>query len=53
MNDTIPGGFFVDGTHVKYGLPMATSITMLAWALLEFPDSFTQAQRGDMVNNIK
>jgi hypothetical protein len=30
------GGYYDAGDHVKFGLPMAYSVTMLAWGAIEF-----------------
>lgn len=30
------GGYYDAGDHVKFGLPMAFSVTMLSWGVLEF-----------------
>ncbi|PNX73801.1 endoglucanase 5-like protein [Trifolium pratense] len=30
------GGYYDAGDHVKFGLPMAFSVTMLAWGAIEF-----------------
>ncbi|KAL8100565.1 endoglucanase 5-like [Apium graveolens] len=30
------GGYYDAGDHVKFGLPMAYSVTMLAWGVIEF-----------------
>lgn len=31
------GGYYVGGGNVKFGLPTAFSMTMLAWSLVEYP----------------
>jgi hypothetical protein len=38
----LSGGWFDAGDHVKFGLPMAYSATMLAWSLAEFPNAYAQ-----------
>lgn len=30
------GGYYDAGDHVKFGLPMAFTITMLAWSAIEY-----------------
>jgi hypothetical protein len=30
------GGYYDAGDHVKFGLPMAFTVTMLSWTLLEY-----------------
>ncbi len=50
----LTGGWFDAGDHVKFGLPMAASATMLAWGVIENPAAYTQS--GQMVhikNNLR
>ncbi|XLR56008.1 hypothetical protein S83_006680 [Arachis hypogaea] len=35
------GGYYDAGDHVKFGLPMAYSVTMLAWGAIEFRKEIT------------
>ncbi|BAT91095.1 hypothetical protein VIGAN_06240200 [Vigna angularis var. angularis] len=35
------GGYYDAGDHVKFGLPMAYSVTMLAWGAIEFSKEIT------------
>ncbi|KAM0832233.1 hypothetical protein ACQ4PT_065021 [Festuca glaucescens] len=37
------GGYYDAGDHVKFGLPMAFTITMLAWGAIEFGDDVRAA----------
>jgi hypothetical protein len=37
------GGFWDAGDHVKFGLPMAGSMTLLAWGLVEYRDAYEQS----------
>ncbi|KAM0896694.1 hypothetical protein ACQ4PT_023021 [Festuca glaucescens] len=37
------GGYYDAGDHVKFGLPMAFTVTMLAWGALEFGDDVEAA----------
>ncbi|MEO8605581.1 MAG: glycoside hydrolase family 9 protein [bacterium] len=39
----LSGGWFDAGDHVKFGLPMAYSATMLAWSLADFPSAYDSA----------
>ena len=39
----LSGGWFDAGDHVKFGLPMAYSATMLGWSIDEFPSAYQQA----------
>ena len=32
------GGYYDAGDHVKFGLPMAFTVTMLSWGAIEFAD---------------
>lgn len=35
------GGYYDAGDHVKFGLPMAFTITMLSWSVIEFKEQIT------------
>ncbi|XP_044502684.1 endoglucanase 11-like [Mangifera indica] len=37
------GGYYDAGDHVKFGLPMAFTVTMLSWSVIEFRDQITEA----------
>lgn len=37
------GGYYDAGDHVKFGLPMAFTITMLSWSAIEFGDEIEEA----------
>uniref|UniRef100_A0A0E0L9Y5 Endoglucanase n=1 Tax=Oryza punctata TaxID=4537 RepID=A0A0E0L9Y5_ORYPU len=37
------GGYYDAGDHVKFGLPMAFTVTMLSWSLLEYGDDVAAA----------
>ncbi|KAL9669787.1 hypothetical protein QQ045_007336 [Rhodiola kirilowii] len=37
------GGYYDAGDHVKFGLPMAFTITMLSWSVIEFEDQIASA----------
>ncbi|KAK6926466.1 Glycoside hydrolase family 9 [Dillenia turbinata] len=39
VNVNLVGGYYDAGDNVKFGFPMAYSITMLSWAAVEFGDS--------------
>ena len=34
------GGYFVDHDFVKFGFPMASSMTLLAWSVIEFKNAY-------------
>ena len=36
----LTGGWYDAGDHVKFGLPMAASATMLAWGAIEYRDAY-------------
>ena len=40
-------GYFDAGDHVKYGLPMASTMTMLAWGVPEFGDAYKKIGQLD------
>jgi endoglucanase len=44
----LTGGYYDAGDHVKFGLPMAYSLTTLAWGAISYPDAF--CQNGEMEN---
>ncbi|XP_065875645.1 endoglucanase 11 [Euphorbia lathyris] len=37
------GGYYDAGDHVKFGLPMAFTVTMLSWGVIEFRDQIGRA----------
>ncbi|KAJ0112026.1 hypothetical protein Patl1_01952 [Pistacia atlantica] len=37
------GGYYDAGDHVKFGLPMAFTVTMLSWSVIEFRDQIAEA----------
>ena len=37
------GGYYDAGDHVKFGLPMAFTVTMLSWSVIEFRDQIANA----------
>uniref|UniRef100_A0ACD5Z4A7 Uncharacterized protein n=1 Tax=Avena sativa TaxID=4498 RepID=A0ACD5Z4A7_AVESA len=37
------GGYYDAGDHVKFGLPMAFTVTMLSWSLVEYGDDVAAA----------
>eukprot|EP00878_Enallax_costatus_P018168 GHUV01019116.1.p1 GENE.GHUV01019116.1~~GHUV01019116.1.p1 ORF type:complete len:324 (+),score=74.13 GHUV01019116.1:1555-2526(+) len=42
-NETMTGGYYVGSDYVKYSMPIATTMTMMAWSMLEFPKGFAAA----------
>ncbi|KAK1380490.1 Endoglucanase [Heracleum sosnowskyi] len=50
----LAGGYYDAGDHVKFGLPMAFSVTMLSWGVIEFRREITgQDQMGNTLAAIK
>ncbi|KAI3812332.1 hypothetical protein L1987_17039 [Smallanthus sonchifolius] len=48
------GGYYDAGDHVKFGLPMAYSVTMLSWGAIEYGRSMMDLnQMGHVLNAIK
>ena len=43
----LTGGWYDAGDHVKFGFPMAASVTVLAWGLDAFWDAYDQAGQLD------
>src|SRR6266498_5971394 len=39
----LTGGFYDAGDHVKFGLPFAASMTMLAWGAIENKQAYTSS----------
>ncbi|XP_070571477.1 endoglucanase E-4-like [Ptychodera flava] len=52
--EDLTGGYYDAGDHVKFGLPMAFTSTVLAWGLIEFKDAYEAAgQLSYMYETIK
>ncbi|MEN1988380.1 glycoside hydrolase family 9 protein [Paenibacillus hubeiensis] len=50
----LTGGWYDAGDHVKFGLPMAYSATMLAWSVVEYREGYEQAgQLEEIKDNIR
>ncbi|WP_440119700.1 glycoside hydrolase family 9 protein [Paenibacillus sp. QZ-Y1] len=50
----LSGGWYDAGDHVKFGLPMAYSATMLAWSVVEYREGYEQAgQLDEIKDNLK
>lgn len=39
----LTGGYYDAGDHVKFGLPMASSMTLLIWGLVQYRDAYVQS----------
>src|SRR5262245_10427767 len=54
QNVNLTGGWFDAGDHVKFGFPMASSTTMLAWGGVEYRDAYTSSgQLTHLLNNLR
>jgi endoglucanase len=51
LNDQVAGGWFDAGDHVKFGLPMAYSASMLGWGMYQYGDAFKAAGQDTHLNN--
>lgn len=50
----LSGGWFDAGDHVKFGFPMASSATLLAWGALAYPEAFEKtSQMKHLKNNLR
>ncbi|MDB9527258.1 glycoside hydrolase family 9 protein [Oscillatoria sp. CS-180] len=50
----LSGGYYDAGDHVKFGFPMAASMTMLSWGVEEYGDAYQQiGQLDEALNAIK
>jgi endoglucanase len=50
----LTGGWYDAGDHVKFGLPMAFSATMLAWGAVEYRDAYAgSGQLNALLDNLK
>ncbi|KAK6973975.1 endoglucanase E-4, partial [Biomphalaria glabrata] len=47
VNDCVPGGWYDAGDHVKFGLPLASSTTLLLWGFVSFKDGYVKAGQLD------
>ena len=43
LNDAVPGGYHDAGDHVKFGFPMASFTTVLAWGGINFKSGYDKA----------
>jgi endoglucanase len=45
----LTGGYYDAGDHVKFGLPMASSMTVLSWGAIEYEDAYRDSGQFDEV----
>ena len=43
----LTGGYYDAGDHVKFGFPMAASMTLLSWGVIEYEEGYTQSGQLD------
>lgn len=50
----LTGGWFDAGDHVKFGFPMASTTTMLAWGAVEYRSAYqASGQLNHLLNNLR
>ena len=50
----LAGGYYDAGDHVKFGFPMAYTITVLSWGLIQYKDAYKAAgQYNNALDSIK
>ena len=50
----LTGGWYDAGDHVKFGFPMASAVTMLAWGVLEYRQAYSESgQMPYMLENLR
>lgn len=43
----LTGGYFDAGDHVKFGLPLASSLTMLSWGVIQYREAYVKSGQLD------
>ncbi|RMX51380.1 hypothetical protein pdam_00011347, partial [Pocillopora damicornis] len=52
--EDLTGGWYDAGDYVKFGFPMASSVTVLAWGIVEYKEAYVAAgQYSNVLNSIK
>lgn len=50
----LTGGWYDAGDHIKFGFPMASSTTLLAWGVIEYEDAYKKSgQYTYMLDNLR
>ncbi|HEY9649392.1 MAG TPA: glycoside hydrolase family 9 protein, partial [Coleofasciculaceae cyanobacterium] len=50
----LTGGWYDAGDHMKFGFPMASSTTLLAWGVIEYEDSYKKSgQYNAILDNLR
>ena len=50
----LTGGYYDAGDHVKFGFPMAASMTMLSWGVIEYSEGYKKVnQLDETLDNIR
>lgn len=50
----LTGGWYDAGDHVKFGLPMASSATLLAWSVYEYQEAYEDSgQHAAILDNLR
>lgn len=50
----LSGGWYDAGDHVKFGLPMAASVTLLAWGAVDYPRAYKKSRQDKhLLNNLR
>ena len=53
-NDVVPGGWYDAGDYLKLNFPMASTVSILAWGLVEFKDGYqTAGERDNALTNLR
>jgi endoglucanase len=54
VGEDLTGGWYDAGDNVKFGLPMASSATMLAWGAVEYRNAYANSgQLTHLLNNLR
>ncbi len=50
----LTGGYYDAGDHVKFGFPMAASMTLLSWGALEYEEAYqSSGQLGELMEAVR